>query len=729
MYEDEDLQEIHEDIIELNEDISTLRRDLDNISASVEGSGENVTLNGTAEARFKKLDVGGNTEQEQLSGKNLFNKNITPYDNAGGNVTILNTGVRLTSTRSSSSTYGFQLYKILDLSSYIGSTIRIKMNFTASNSIIKPIYRIGFCDEDGQNRNSMASSDVSGTTISFNVSSISGSSKYLAVWLYITEQTALAVGDYIDYTDIIVTIDNADMIYEPYCGGIPSPNPGYSQEIINVTGDVNVKIQSKNLLNSLTKTQGYPSNTTSAPSTARLFTENTYVLGIATNNYYAPSSVSIDRRDEDEWEFKTVYSGYGISFPINFARNGSYRLSYEKNGNVNSALLKYDKTGNFIEGIFNNIFEIDKNFNYLLVFYTSTTNETVGFSKVQIEQGTTPTPYVPHQEQNLPFSLRSKNLFNYNNSIKAGNADLSNYGVNYNIENQVLNLSGTMSATNTFVLSDLNLAAGTYTISIDVLGGTVSGELYVNAVTANQSKQLTLLNSNANLTFTVTEPIEKITVYISKNRVFTNYQLRVQLEQGSTATDYEPYYDIKAMQGTTLEDNGIHQASGEYTFTGNENWIDYQGTQTGDFYKFYTTDVKLGRTNSMEASNTAYCTHFASNKFYGDQNGFGLTKNATYISIDKTIASTPAELKTWLATQYNNGNSVKIQYTLDTEEIISYKGVQQAQYNAIRKAISYDEQTNVSSNTIALFNVKTFRNMNTSIESLQSRIELLKGRS
>ena len=73
MYEDKDLQEIHEDIIELNEDISTLRRDLNNISASVNGTGENVTLNRTAEARFKKPPLPmGNSEQGSTTGKQMI---------------------------------------------------------------------------------------------------------------------------------------------------------------------------------------------------------------------------------------------------------------------------------------------------------------------------------------------------------------------------------------------------------------------------------------------------------------------------------------------------------------------------------------------------------------------------------------------------------------------------------------------------------------------------------
>lgn len=92
MYEDEDLQEIHEDIIELNEDISVLRKDLNNISASVEGSGENITLNKTAEARFKKPPLPmGNSEQVSTEGYQLLDT-IEKQSYTQNGITVTNNG-------------------------------------------------------------------------------------------------------------------------------------------------------------------------------------------------------------------------------------------------------------------------------------------------------------------------------------------------------------------------------------------------------------------------------------------------------------------------------------------------------------------------------------------------------------------------------------------------------------------------------------------------------------
>ena len=255
----------------------------------------------------------------------------------------------------------------------------------------------------------------------------------------------------------------------------------------------------------------------------------------------------------------------------------------------------------------------------------------------------------------------------------------------------------------------------------------------------NGNENLYQFNSLGKQTFTFTTPSDMVHIGLSLNSdgsdttaVFGN----IMIEKGSSATTYVahkeqkfifPLSNEKLMLGDYLADDGIHQASGEYTFTGNENWLDYSESQTGDFYKFYSTNVKLGRTNYMEASNTAYCTHFESNKFYGNQNGFGLTRNATYISIDKTLASTPTELKTWFATQYNNGNSVKIQYTLATEKIIPYTSAQQTAYNQIKQALSYEEQTNISSNQNAIFNVVAYQSIKLILEDISNAIVALGG--
>ena len=64
------------------------------------GHGSNLVLEGTSKNKFKKFEIEGNTEQEQYSGKNLFDKeaeitntsHISSYSYNNGKYTIIPTG-------------------------------------------------------------------------------------------------------------------------------------------------------------------------------------------------------------------------------------------------------------------------------------------------------------------------------------------------------------------------------------------------------------------------------------------------------------------------------------------------------------------------------------------------------------------------------------------------------------------------------------------------------------
>ena len=57
----------------LEEECEALRNDLNNSTLTISGTGENVTLENTTEARFKKFVIGGNSKQEIREGYNLAN--------------------------------------------------------------------------------------------------------------------------------------------------------------------------------------------------------------------------------------------------------------------------------------------------------------------------------------------------------------------------------------------------------------------------------------------------------------------------------------------------------------------------------------------------------------------------------------------------------------------------------------------------------------------------------
>ena len=203
-----------------------------------------------------ELVIDGKSTQVTRSGKNLFNKSITPIIASNGQtITELDTGVKISYTNSSSSNVvKYALYKLIDLTNYVGKVVRIKCDFSKSNENLAPRYCIGLCDVNGNNKTQESVSITSGETISFTVPTLDGTSIYLCVWLYCTYVTPIEKGDYVDFTDIIITMDNEDMTYEPY--GV-SPSPDYPSEIESVgiyneeTGKygIEVKTTGKNLLN------------------------------------------------------------------------------------------------------------------------------------------------------------------------------------------------------------------------------------------------------------------------------------------------------------------------------------------------------------------------------------------------------------------------------------------------------------------------------------------------
>ena len=198
----------------------------------------NGICDNAVELPIVSLKSKGNNYQETTQGKNLFDNTLKDYAYYGNLAKTISTGVRLSvSSPITTSDIIFTVYSIMDLSNFVGKTVRMKATYK-SNSALTGKYKIGLCDDKAGNRNAKASSSFTGQEISFIVPEIIEEQKYLAIWFYTNAGGTGATGDYVDYTNVIVTIDNEDMTYEPYTGGIPSPSLEYSQaiETINSIG-------------------------------------------------------------------------------------------------------------------------------------------------------------------------------------------------------------------------------------------------------------------------------------------------------------------------------------------------------------------------------------------------------------------------------------------------------------------------------------------------------------
>lgn len=408
MYEDEDLQEIHEDIIELDTDISVLRRDLNNISASVEGSGENVTLNQTAEARFKKAPLPmGNSEQVQYSGKNLAKVSGSASINLLGSISVSKDNNDIIINGTATGDVALQKAFVLDgdtrgnYAAYITPSNTISLtagtyvltidNITGSYSGVSGFWIRLVKKTESQPYTGIASLVLPSTSISFNIEE--DGEYFISPNFSYTSETSVTFNN---YKFNIMLASGSDTSYEPYVRGTASPNPDYPQEITNVTGDVEVVVQNKNLakINSTIKTaRGTDLSQYNVSYTVD--EDGTITLNGTANNGNVFVLGDLDLKP-DTYMFEYIYvSGSVSSYVPTTIRDGSNNALKELSGNTvndNKSLV------NSVDG-------------KSLTIYVSNGKAFTNFKfKIQIEKSSIVTDYVEHKEQTFIFPLGNEKL-------------------------------------------------------------------------------------------------------------------------------------------------------------------------------------------------------------------------------------------------------------------------------------------------------------------------------
>lgn len=136
----------------------------------------------------------------EQSGKNKFdNFKAYSYSNSNLNTTSLSNGIKIEKKS------GFGLWVFDNLENLDEKIVRAKSKFNDGGSIA-----IGLASLNGTSRTIMKENTKSDTVSSFVIPKITDDKKYLAVWLYGSDNSEIS------YEDLIVTIDNEDMTYEPY---------------------------------------------------------------------------------------------------------------------------------------------------------------------------------------------------------------------------------------------------------------------------------------------------------------------------------------------------------------------------------------------------------------------------------------------------------------------------------------------------------------------------------
>lgn len=338
----------------------------------IKGEGKYLTFKNSKFGELDKFEMYGNTEQNQYSGKNLFNIDaVTDVTNGSINankIIVTNAGtstnynvapVFSTKTLYSRKTY----YLSADIRRVSGEGSFGKMNDyvadwtavttpTLSTSFQRYTYKKTFSSDTNYYR--------------------------ILIQFRNTNNGVFEIKN--------IQISEVDNMYEPYCGGVAAPNPDYPQEVKVVNGNNTINIHGKNLFNKSTITSGKRIDPVGLPYT-----------------------------DEN----------YSLSDYITIKSNTTYTRNLTPSAYQSIAFYTNDKT--FISR--------STNYSTITTpsdaYYVRFSMENANVDTAQLEEGSTATTYESYQNQNYKINLKSKNLlpFPYTESTHTHN------GVTFTINN------------------------------------------------------------------------------------------------------------------------------------------------------------------------------------------------------------------------------------------------------------------------------------------------------
>ena len=577
-------------------------------SGLVNASGEyfSITNNLDKEAPMSLARIYGNTTQQTYTGKNKLaptasfsetHNGITFTGDGAGKYTISGTATAgSNSAQMTVAEYTIQSDDYLHI-----------MNSTASTTCA---FVLAFSDA------TTASPTLSPANRILSLASYVGKT-VTKVYLYTSGSTVATTP--ITLTPMIVNSATATD-YEPYVGGQPSPSPTFPQTIETVTGRQTVEVRGKNLFDPANLYHGYYDP--GAPST--LVANESYRTAIINN---LPAGTY------------TFSCSLAQCYLLRWAINGT---STAINGTISPFTFTTSSAGTF-----------------RICFRTEPIAVITASFNTMVESGSTATAYEPYNGQDYEVNL-GKNLVTLADGVETSN------GITSTTNGSTISYSGTPSSTWAFMTREYSfserLPVGTYTFSIGEASST-NGFLIALYDADRTQTTYTIPMGAESVTFTTTKEsiaykfaLSGLTVGTATNSSVSN----LQLEKGSTATAYAPYFTpielckIGTYQDRIYKEGGkwyVEKQLGKVVLTGSasETWA-YNASYSG--FRYTNTDFNV---SSANPSNDLICSHFTVATERGALPTAPIIKTYNSTS-DSTYAffcdgtSDLAVFKTWLST-------------------------------------------------------------------------------
>lgn len=630
---------VYDSQVTQDETISTLETNLEetqkeldyyktiyNVLPKVEGNGDSITLNNTGES-ILKLDPRGQCKQDKTNGNNLI-------DTRGGTTTTIN-GITFTPTYNSK-----------------GELQSIKVNGTATDraDFIFPNYltlQAGTYYLSKQSSNSVYLLIVDSGGSSYATSSLSESEftlsadKSVRLWLRVF--SGVSIDNAILYPMVSKT---SGATYEPFTFGA-SPNPSYPQQIHEVSGDNDIKVCGKNLLNYIDNLRTSYSGLNSVINEDGSIT----TTGLPTSDYRCIVEYNINDILENGQTYifwQETAQAHLLYMQVNAIKKDGSGTSYY-------SLNTGDAYKTFVADT--------DTYNYLMNIQTENTSSWGGSSKTitnkyMLEKSNTKTSFEPYNGDTYELDLGVENLFDKNGTLTNG----------------YLKADGTTQSASGYKVSDyINISQfSDITISGNDGGNEVncfydSSKAFVSYFSMGSSKTITkVVPSNAKyMRCTIKEA--NLDIY--------------QLEKGTKANSYSPFgqepikmrgigtYDdyFTKNSGKNLVDlSGIGtQSSNGITITdNNDGTYTLNGTATANtiFSKSINTILQAG-TYAYSLNNNAIVGNSGSSSVY------------CYVLANETGTNWLFDRYSYQATDSYNTGTINQNYTLNTFRIVIPNGV------------------------------------------------------
>ena len=309
------------------------------------------------------------------------------------------------------------------------------------------------------------------------------------------------------------------------------------------------------------------------------------------------------------------------------------------------------------------------------------------FSNIQVEQGATATAYQPYESHtySIPFGKKNVNLFNYeriSSSVTYGGVTLTNNN-NGSFSVSCTACNDGKSTNSGVVLYDLTSAIkkngpATYVIS----GGSLNSfpnfyvELYYNGSWHRSGDGYYRTDSSTQLTSSITEAMLAYSdfqaatgIYWPNNTTITEGLLYPQFEIGSVATYFQPYHIAGPLR---CVGSGTSQVCDYIDFANqrvvrNVGYEEFDGTEGWSISPTPYASVFISLVANSYNYSPAISSHFLCYANFNNNPGyFYVNSTSVLFMMDKTLYTTSADFKAYLAAQYAAGTPVTVQYQLAT---------------------------------------------------------------